>query len=70
MWGGENKKARVRWQIMTKHPNEGGTGIKDPIAILDAAKINMKLKTDHQSQATMDAVDRNKINKNSRQMGN
>ena len=41
MWGGENKKACVRWEIMTKHPNEGGTGIRDPITILDAAKINM-----------------------------
>ena len=41
MWGGDNKKARVRWEIMTKHPNEGGTGIKDPIAIPDAAKIDM-----------------------------
>ena len=41
MWGGENKKARVRWEIMTKHLNEEGTGIKYPITILDAAKINM-----------------------------
>ena len=41
MWGVENKKACVRWEIMTKHPNKGGTGIKDLIAILDAAKINM-----------------------------
>ena len=41
MCGGENKKARVRWEIMTKNPNEGGTGIKDPITILDEAKINM-----------------------------
>ena len=30
MWGGENKKARVRWEIMTKHPNKGGTDIKRP----------------------------------------
>ena len=41
MWGGENKNTRVRWEILTKHPNEGGTGIKYPITILDAAKINM-----------------------------
>ena len=44
MWGGENKKSRVRWEIMTIHPNEEGTGIKDPIAILYAAKINMLKK--------------------------
>ena len=41
MWGGEDKKARARWEIMTKHPNKRETGIKDPIAILDAAKIDM-----------------------------
>ena len=41
MSGGENKKARVRWEIMTKHPNKRGTGVNDPIAILDAVKINM-----------------------------
>ena len=44
MWGGKNKKARVRWEITTKHLNYGGTGIKDRIALLDAAKINMLLK--------------------------
>ena len=41
MWVGENKKAHVRWEMMKKYPNEGGTGIKYPISILDAAKINM-----------------------------
>ena len=25
MWGGANKKARVRWDIMIKHPDDGGT---------------------------------------------
>ena len=44
MWGGENKKARVCWEIMTKYPNEGGTGIKDPTNMLDVAKINMLKK--------------------------
>ena len=44
MWGGKNKKARAPWEIMSKHPNEGGTGIKDPTAILDAEKINMLKK--------------------------
>ena len=41
MWGGENKKAPVRWETMSKHPKEGGTVIKYPITILDAAKTNM-----------------------------
>ena len=31
MWGGENKKARVIWEIMLKHPKVRGTGIRDPI---------------------------------------
>ena len=44
MWGGKNKKARVRWEIMTKHLHKGGTVIQDPITILDAAKINMLKK--------------------------
>ena len=41
MWEGNYKKAPVRWEIMTRNPNEGGTGIKDPIAIIDAANIIM-----------------------------
>ena len=41
MSGGKNKKARACWEIMTKHTNKKGTGINDPISILDAVEINM-----------------------------
>ena len=45
MWGDANKKARVRWKILTKSIPEGGTGLKDHIIILDASKIKMLQKS-------------------------
>ena len=44
IWGGENKKARVMWEVMLKHPKEGGTGIRDPIAALDARRVGILKK--------------------------
>jgi len=41
MWRGAEKKARIKWEEMTKHLHEGETRVKDPITILDAAKINV-----------------------------
>ena len=45
LWGGNNKKARVKQEIMIKNPEEGGIGIRDPIIALDAATINMLKKS-------------------------
>ena len=44
VWGGENKKARVLWEIMLKHPKEGGTGIRDPIIAIEARRIGLLKK--------------------------
>ena len=44
IWGGSNKKASVRWKIMTEKSEEGGTGIRDTILTLDAAKVTMLQK--------------------------
>ena len=42
--GGNQKKARVKWKILIKTLEEGGTGIQDPIRALNAAKSNMLKK--------------------------
>ena len=39
LWGGENRRARVLWEIMIKHPKEGGIGARDPIGSLDAKRV-------------------------------
>ena len=44
MRSGPKKKARVKWEVTTKHPDEGSTGVKDPIITIDAIKINMLKK--------------------------
>jgi len=44
IWGGENKKARVIWEIMLKHPKEGGTGIRDPIIAIESRRISILKK--------------------------
>ena len=44
VWGGEQKKARVRWEIMIKQPKEGGTGLRDPVMAIDARRINILKK--------------------------
>ena len=44
IWGGENKKARVIWEIMLKTPAEGGTGIRDPVIAIEARRINLLKK--------------------------
>ena len=44
IWGGERKKARVKWEIMIKEPKEGGTGARDPIIAIDARRINILKK--------------------------
>ena len=44
IWGGENKKARVMWEIMLKDPKEGGTGIRDPIIAIEARRISILKK--------------------------
>ena len=41
MWGAPKKIARVKWEVMTKGPSEGGTDIKDPVRILDTARIRI-----------------------------
>ena len=41
MWGGPDKKPRLRWGILLLPEQEGGTGLKDPVMNLDAAKINI-----------------------------
>ena len=46
VWGGENKKARVMWEIMLKTPKEGGTGIRDPIIAIEARRISILKKND------------------------
>ena len=44
IWGGENKKARVIWEIMLKSPTEGGTGIRDPVMAIEARRISLLKK--------------------------
>ena len=44
IWRGEQKKANVIWEVMLKHPKEGGTGIRDPIAALDARRVGILKK--------------------------
>ena len=44
IWGGENRKARVIWEIMLKHPKEGGTGVRDPTSALDATRVGILKK--------------------------
>ena len=39
VWGGPNKRARFKWEIIVKNQEEGGTCIKDSVQTLDAAKI-------------------------------
>ena len=44
IWGGENKKARVIWEIMLKSPTEGGTVIRDPVMAIEARRISLLKK--------------------------
>ena len=39
--GEANRKARVLWEIMIKHPKEGGTGVRDPTSALDATRVGL-----------------------------
>ena len=41
MWGGPDKRPRLKWGILLLPEKEGGTGLKDPILTLDAAKITI-----------------------------
>ena len=41
MWGGPAKKPRLRWDILLQPEQDGGTGLKDPIINLEAAKISI-----------------------------
>ena len=42
IWQGN--KARLKWEILTKHPNEGGFSIRDPLIVLDTSKIMLLKK--------------------------
>ena len=44
IWRGKGKIPRIRWEIMTREPEEGGAGIKDPLTMIDAAKISTLVK--------------------------
>ena len=44
MWGGANKRARVKWGIITKETLEGGIGLKDLITTIDAIRVKMQQK--------------------------
>ncbi len=41
VWTGKEKRARVRWEEVVQKAEEGGIGIMDPTAALDASKIRM-----------------------------
>ena len=41
MWGGPNKKPRIRWDIMLLPVQDGVTGIEDRIMTIDAGKITI-----------------------------
>ena len=44
IWGGSDKIARIKWVVMTKHTDTGGTWFKDHMITLDAAKNNMSIE--------------------------
>ena len=41
MWKGAEKKSRVKWEVLVQGEEEGGVGLKDPLCVLDAAKVRM-----------------------------
>ena len=42
--GWRNRRARVLWEILIKHPEEGGTGVRDPTGSLDATRVMLLKK--------------------------
>ena len=50
IWGGINRKTRLRWEIMTKITEEGSIWNRDPIIGLDVVKIKMQQKLISRSQ--------------------
>ena len=41
MWKGGEKRARTKWEVLVQEEKEGGVGLRDPLCMLDAAKIRM-----------------------------
>ena len=42
--GWNERRARMRWEILIKHQSEGGTGLNDPVMTLDTSKIKILQK--------------------------
>ena len=69
IWEGKDKRPRVRWEIMIKKPEEGGAGIKDPIAMIDATRVNLLVKLmSRNRQPWMRWIER-KLNRVAREWG-
>ena len=45
IWKGKGKRPKIRWEIMTRKPEEGRKGITDTGTMIDAAKISMLVKS-------------------------
>ena len=44
IWGEKDKRHRSRWEIMTRAPERGSSGVKYPVSIIYATKISMLVK--------------------------
>ena len=42
--GGESNRSKIKLEITTLHPTEGGTGLRDPLVVLHTAKIMLLRK--------------------------
>ena len=41
IWKGEDRRAKVRWEVLVKKEEEGGIGLRDPLCAIDAAKMRI-----------------------------
>ena len=41
IWKGEERRGKVRWEVLMMKQEEGGVGLRDPLCAMDADKIRM-----------------------------